>query len=112
MKKIIITALLVGGFMSVTGMASNDQQYDDGSAVVPVAGATQAAKKVDINSANVAALAGLHGLAETKAKAIVDYRQQHGSFKSVDDLTKVKGIGDKLIAKLQAKNPGQLVCNA
>uniref|UniRef100_UPI001F015B9A helix-hairpin-helix domain-containing protein n=1 Tax=Neisseria meningitidis TaxID=487 RepID=UPI001F015B9A len=36
-----------------------------------------------------------------KAKAIAEYRAQNGAFKSVDDLTKVKGIGPAVLAKLK-----------
>jgi len=36
-----------------------------------------------------------------KAKAIIEYRQKNGPFKTVDDLKDVKGIGDKLAAQLK-----------
>lgn len=53
---------------------------------------------VDINSATAAQLAdGLQGIGAKKAEAIVNYRQKHGAFKSIDDLKNVKGIGDKLV---------------
>lgn len=53
---------------------------------------------VDINNANAAAIAdGLRGVGMTRAKAIVDYRHKHGPFKSLDDLSMVKGIGPKVI---------------
>jgi competence protein ComEA len=66
--------------------------------------ATPAAKpagKVNINTADEAALTSLKGVGKTKAKAILDYRQKNGPFKSVDDLKNVKGIGDKTLAKLR-----------
>ena len=49
--------------------------------------------QVNINTANVDQLDGLKGIGPTKAKAIVDYRQKNGPFKSVDDLQNVPGIG-------------------
>lgn len=53
---------------------------------------------VDINKADVATLSKeLKGVGAAKAKAIVDYRTKNGSFKSVDELLKVKGIGEKLL---------------
>ena len=55
---------------------------------------------VNINSANEKELMlSLKGIGKKKAKAIIEYRKQHGQFKTVEDLTKVKGIGEKLIEK-------------
>ena len=49
---------------------------------------------VNINTANAAALAlSLNGVGEKRAQAIIAYRSSVGSFKSIDELTAVKGIG-------------------
>lgn len=56
---------------------------------------------VDLNTADEATLQSLKGIGAVQAKAIAAYRQQHGPFKSVDDLKKVYGIGDKLLAQLR-----------
>ncbi len=57
-----------------------------------------AAGQININQADAEAIATeLKGVGEKKAQAIVDYRAEHGPFKSVTDLTSVKGIGDKII---------------
>ena len=54
---------------------------------------------VDINSADAETLsAELKGIGLTKAKAIVEYRQKHGPFKNPEDLSLVKGIGEKTVA--------------
>ena len=66
---------------------------------------------VDINQANATQLATLKGIGPKKAEAIVAYRTAHGSFKTVDDLAHVKGIGAKSVARLESKNPGRLVIN-
>ena len=59
---------------------------------------------VNINTADAATLAeGLNGVGIKKAQAIVDYRQKHGAFKSVNELANVKGINEKLIAKNKDK---------
>jgi len=56
---------------------------------------------IDINSATAAELASLPGIGESKAKAIVEYRTVD-PFKSVDDLKKVKGIGEKTLEALRS----------
>lgn len=49
---------------------------------------------VNINTADAAALAdAIDGVGVSRAQAIVDYRHEHGRFKSVDELTRIKGIG-------------------
>lgn len=58
---------------------------------------------VDINSADEAALSSLNGLGPAKAAAIVQYRKEHGKFKTVDELTNVKGIGPKIVEKLKGQ---------
>lgn len=52
------------------------------------------ADPVDINTADVSILAGaIDGVGEKKAATIIAYRDTHGPFNSVDELSKVKGIG-------------------
>lgn len=57
---------------------------------------------VDINTANAAALDALPGIGPVLAQRIVDYRTQNGAFKTTEELKNVKGIGDKIFAKLSA----------
>ena len=53
---------------------------------------------VDINTADAQTLAdAIKGVGPDKAKAIVAYRDVHGPFKSIDELSKVKGIGEKIV---------------
>jgi competence protein ComEA len=59
--------------------------------------------KIDINSADAKTLTSINGLGEKKAAAIVEYRVKNGKFKSVDELTNVKGVGKKLLEKIKAE---------
>lgn len=57
-----------------------------------------AAGPVDVNTADAETIsAELQGVGLSKALAIVDYRKAHGPFKSIDDLTLVKGIGARTV---------------
>ena len=56
---------------------------------------------VNINTAGVEELKALPGIGPSKAAAIVAYRDQHGKFKSVDELKQVKGIGEGIYQKLK-----------
>lgn len=62
-----------------------------------------AGSPVDINRADAQTLAdALDGIGLAKAKAIVDYRQTRGPFKSADQLTEVKGIGARTVERNRA----------
>lgn len=66
-------------------------------------------EKVNINTATVEELTTIKGVGNTKAQSIIDYRTQHGAFKSVNDLANVKGIGEKSLATLLKNNPDRIV---
>lgn len=58
---------------------------------------------VDINTADAETIsAELKGIGLSKAQAIVEYRSKHGPFKSADDLSLVKGIGQKTLDAVRA----------
>ena len=58
---------------------------------------------ININRATEAELTSLHGIGSSKAQAIILYREMFGGFKSVDELTKVKGIGAKTVEKNRSR---------
>jgi competence protein ComEA len=76
-----------GGAISAGGSASAG-----GGATTPV----------DLNSATAEQLDGLPGVGPVLAQRIVDWRTEHGGFRSVDDLQQVPGIGPRKFADLKA----------
>ncbi len=58
---------------------------------------------ININTATASQLTALNGIGETKAAAIVEYREQHGRFTSVDELLNVRGIGEKTLANIRGQ---------
>jgi len=61
---------------------------------------------VDINTADAQTLSkNIKGVGLKKAQSIVAYREKNGKFKKVEDLMKVKGIGNKLLEK----NSGSII---
>ena len=57
--------------------------------------------KVNINTATKTQLTSLNGIGESKAKAIIDYRNKNGKFKKIEDLKNVSGIGDSTYQKIK-----------
>ena len=64
---------------------------------------TQAVKfPININTATAEELMALNGIGEKKAAAIIEYRNTYGAFASIEDLTKVSGIGAKTLEVIRA----------
>ena len=59
--------------------------------------------KVNINTANKEKLETLPGIGETTAQKIIDYREENGKFKSIEDIKNVSGIGDAKFNNLKDK---------
>ncbi len=71
--------------------------------VASLASAPASAGPINLNAADAVTLAReLKGIGLTRAQAIVDYRAKHGPFKSVEELSLVKGIGQKAIERNRA----------
>ncbi len=57
--------------------------------------------KISINQSDLATLMMLPGIGESKAQAIISYREQNGGFQSLEQLKNVSGIGEAVYAKLE-----------
>jgi competence protein ComEA len=87
---VVFTLVLSCAVLPVQGMAKSSKSTVQ----------TQVAQKIDINSADTATLSQLPGIGPKTAEKITTFRTEHGPFKSLDDLTQVKGIGSKKLAKI------------
>lgn len=56
---------------------------------------------INVNNARQEALESLPGIGPVYARRIIKYRQEHGKFKTVEELKKIKGIGEKRLEKLK-----------
>jgi competence protein ComEA len=77
------------------------------AAAAPVAGAGEGGgppqAPVSLNAATAEQLDTLDGVGPATASKILDYRRQHGGFRSIDDLGEIPGIGPKRLAALRDK---------
>ena len=76
------------------------QAARDGQRAVPQR-AARPSSPIPINTATAAQLDQLPGIGPALAQRIIDYRTEHGPFTSIDDLTKVRGIGPALMEKIR-----------
>ena len=59
--------------------------------------------KININTANISELKQITGIGESTANKIIDYRQNVGKFKKIEDIKEVKGIGESKFESLKKK---------
>jgi competence protein ComEA len=95
------TVLVVATFLSIPVLGYAAPKANPQPMVAAQTQTTHAL--VNINTADATVLERVVGLGPAKAKAIVGYREKHGNFKSIDDLSNVQGIGPKLFEKVKAQ---------
>ncbi len=92
-EQIVVGSTQTSAVDSASGESPSGSGADAGSTVV--------SGKVNINTATADQLTTLKGIGESTAQKIIDYRQQNGSFKSIEDIKNVSGIGDKKYAAIK-----------
>lgn len=104
--------LFTGGWFLAGQNAAAPYQVTTTQAVRPQADASDSGEAgrpdslmegevINLNTADVYELQRLPGIGEKRARAIVDYREENGPFRSVEDLTRVSGIGEGILAGLR-----------
>ena len=90
--------LIIGVFILATSLL---RFFNTSSLVVGPTEVIDQAQSIDINTASVDRLQDIPGVGEVIANRIIKYRNEFGRFTDLDDLKKVKGIGDKKIKRLK-----------
>jgi len=72
-------------------------------AFIYVPNTNEAPQRININTAEPWLLDALPGIGETLAQRIIDYRNENGSFMSIDEIKNVSGIGESTFNKIKAK---------
>lgn len=96
-KSLIITPLFITSLLAfnpVLAAANNSAEPSSSMSEVE-------AEKLNVNTASFEQLIALKGIGPAKAQAILDYIDAHGDLVSLDELLEIRGIGQRLLAKLK-----------
>ncbi|MBQ5716771.1 MAG: helix-hairpin-helix domain-containing protein, partial [Clostridia bacterium] len=89
-------------FIKYNYTESNDLITADASSENPyLNGEIESSGLININLATIETLKQLKGIGDVKAQAIIDYRNENGRFKNINEILNVKGIGEKTFEKIK-----------
>ncbi len=104
MGRIVFAIVILVGALVASSSPASAQATKAASAAkagTPAKARATPASPVNLHSASVAQLQTLPGIGASTAQRIIDYRQKNGSFKKIEELMNVKGIGEKSFLKLK-----------
>jgi len=97
LAKLLPHLVMIGDSTEVYAFVGEKSEGDDAAMDVIESGS------INLNTASLQQLQTLPGIGAAKAQAIIDYRSEHGDFQSIEDIMKVKGIGEGIFAKIKDK---------
>lgn len=94
----LITGIFIGRQMTKSGvLIDTEMPY-----VAETVGTSLSDGRININTASAEELMLLPNIGKTLADRILEYRNENGAFRTIDELTLVEGIGEKRISDLAA----------
>ncbi|MEO0128943.1 MAG: helix-hairpin-helix domain-containing protein [candidate division WOR-3 bacterium] len=91
---VLISILLIINILNYAVWQSNKKTY---SLIIE-----EEMRQISINIASEEQLAMLPGIGPALAQRIVEFREKNGEFKKIEDIKKVKGVGEKLFEKIKS----------
>ena len=91
----------IAALLETAGGTTAAADLDGIKLYIPSANEAEVSQKVNLNHAGAWLLQALPGIGETKAQAIIDYRQQNGQFRHISEITSVEGIGTATYEKIK-----------
>lgn len=97
-SSVIDKAKGINGDADISNINLNKELYNKDVIVI---GKKLEVSKVSLNAANEEEFCTLPGIGSSTAQKIIAYRQEYGSFQSIEEIMKIKGIKEKLFSKIK-----------
>ena len=91
----------IDALIQAAGGTIDDADLTGVEIYIPTVGEGEQPQKIDINRAEAWLLETLPGIGQSKAQAIIDYRQKIGGFRNINDITDVQGIGPAIYEQIE-----------